>query len=137
MGIPQLIVPGAMDMVNYFPDSIPARFRGRLLYQHNPATSLMRTNVEENKKLGEIMGRKLSRAKGRTAVYIPVGGFSAIDAPGQPFFDPHADRAFIEALKKTLPPHIPVYEKEFHINDPAFARILAEALLDLLPSRSS
>jgi uncharacterized protein (UPF0261 family) len=137
MGIPQVVVPGAMDMVNYFPDSIPAHFQGRLLYQHNPATSLMRTNIEENKKLGEIMGRKLSRAKGPTVVYIPVGGFSTIDALGQPFFDPQADRTFVEALKKTLPPHIPVYEKEFHINDPAFARILAEALLDLLPSRSS
>jgi uncharacterized protein (UPF0261 family) len=132
MGIPQVVVPGAMDMVNYFPDSIPAPFRGRLLYQHNPATLLMRTNVEENKKLGEIMGRKLSRAKGRTAVYIPLGGFSAVDAPGQPFFDPDADRAFIEALKRNLPAHLPVIEKESHINDPAFAGEVARALLDFL-----
>lgn len=132
MGIPQVVVPGAMDMVNYFPDAIPPKFRDRLIYQHNPATSLMRTNAEENRRLGEIMGRKLSRAKGATIVYIPLGGFSAIDAPGQPFFDPEANRAFVEALKKNLRSHIPVIEKAAHINDPSFARELAEALLDLM-----
>ena len=132
MGIPQVVVPGAMDMVNYLSDSIPASFRNRLLYRHNPVTSLMRTDVEENKKLGEVMGRKLARAKGPTAVYIPLGGFSAIDAPGQPFFDPDADRAFVEALKRNLPPHIPVIEKEAHINDPSFAGEVAHALFTLL-----
>jgi uncharacterized protein (UPF0261 family) len=132
IGIPQVVVPGAMDMVNYFPDALPAQFRNRLLYMHNPATTLMRTNVEENRRLGEIMGRKLSRSKGPAAVYIPLRGFSAVDAEGQPFFDPDADRAFVEALKSNLPPHIPVIEKEAHINDPSFARELANALLELL-----
>ncbi len=132
MGIPQVVVPGAMDMVNYFPDSIPPQFRGRLFYVHNPATTLMRTNAEENKTLGEIMARKLSSAKGPTVVYIPLGGFSAIDAPGQPFFDPRANRVFVDALRENLPPHIPVIEKEAHINDASFARELAQALLELL-----
>ena len=132
MGIPQVVVPGAMDMVNYFPDAIPPQFRDRLIYQHNPATSLMRTSVKENRHLGEIMARKLSRATGPTVVYIPLGGVSAIDAPGQPFYDPEADRAFVEALKRNLPSRILVIEKALHINDPSFARELAQALLKLL-----
>ena len=132
MGIPQVVVPGAMDMVNYFPDAVPPQFRSRLLYVHNPATTLMRTNEEENRQLGEIMARRLSRAKGPAMVYIPLGGFSAIDAPGKPFFDPQANRAFVQALKKNLPSRIPVIEKEAHINDPSFARELAEALLKLM-----
>jgi len=132
MGIPQVVVPGALDMVNYFPDAVPPHFRDRLLYQHNPATSLMRTSVKENRQLGEIMARKLSRAKGPTVVYIPLGGVSAIDAPGQPFFDPEANRAFVEALKRNLPSRILVMEKALHINDPSFARELAQALLKLL-----
>ena len=103
-----------------------------MFYQHNPATSLMRTSLEENRQLGEIMAGKLSRAKGPTMVYIPLGGVSAIDAPGQPFFDPEANRAFAEALKRNLPSRILVIEKALHINDPSFARELAEALLKLL-----
>jgi len=63
---------------------------------------------------------------------IPLGGFSAIDAPGQPFFDPEANRAFIEALEKNLPSHFPVIKRETHINDPSFAKDVAQALLNLL-----
>jgi uncharacterized protein (UPF0261 family) len=132
MGIPQVVVPGAMDMVNYFPDAIPPQFRNRLFHVHNPATTLMRTNAEENGKLGEIMGQKLSRSKGPVVVCIPLRGFSAVDAQGQPFFDPEADRAFVEALKKNLSASISVIEKEAHINDPSFARETAQALLKLL-----
>jgi uncharacterized protein (UPF0261 family) len=132
MGIPQVVVPGAMDMVNYFPDAIPPQFRNRLFHVHNPATTLMRTNEEENRQLAEIMARKLSRAKGPVVVYIPLGGFSAMDAPGQPFFSPGANRAFVETLKKNLPPRVPVIEKDKHINDPSFARELAGALLEFL-----
>jgi uncharacterized protein (UPF0261 family) len=132
MGIPQVVVPGAMDMVNYFPDAIPPQFRNRLLYVHNPATTLMRTNEEENRQLAEIMARKLSRAKGPVVVYIPLRGFSAIDAPGEPFFSPEANRAFIEALKTNLPSRISVIERDIHINDPSFARTLVKALLGFL-----
>ena len=132
MGIPQVVVPGAMDMVNYLPDAIPAQFRSRLLYVHNAATTLMRTNAEENRQLGQIMAQKLSKAKGPIVVYIPLGGFSAIDGPGQPFFDPEANRAFIDTLEKNLPPHIPVFKRKTHINEPAFAKDLAQALLNLL-----
>jgi uncharacterized protein (UPF0261 family) len=131
-GIPQVVVPGAMDMVNYFPDAVPPQFRDRLLYQHNPVTCLMRTSTEENRQLGEIMARKLSGAKGPTVVYIPLGGVSAIDAPGQPFFDPEANRAFVEALERNLPSRILVVKKDLHINDPSFAGELAQALLKLL-----
>jgi uncharacterized protein (UPF0261 family) len=132
MGIPQVVVPGAMDMVNYFPDAIPPQFRNRLFHLHNPATTLMRTNEEENRQLAEIMARKLSRAKGPVVVYIPLRGFSAMDALGQPFFSPGATRAFVETLKKNLPPRIPVIEKDLHVNDPSFARETAQALLKLL-----
>jgi len=132
MGIPQVVVPGAMDMVNYFPDAIPPQFRNRLLHVHNPATTLMRTNEDENRQLAEIMARKLSRAKGPVVVYIPLRGFSAIDSPGQPFFFPEANRAFIEALKTNLPSRIPVIERDLHINDPSFAREVSQVLLKLL-----
>lgn len=132
MGIPQVVVPGAMDMVNYFPDNIPAQYQKRFFYTHNPATTLMRTNEEENRQLARIMAQKLSQAKGPVDIYIPLKGFSAIDAPGQPFFFPEATQAFIKTLKENLPPHITVVERDLHINDPSFAQEIAQALLRFL-----
>jgi uncharacterized protein (UPF0261 family) len=55
-----------------------------------------------------------------------------MDAPGQPFFSPEANRGFVQTLKKNLPPRIPVIEKDLHVNDPSFARETAQALLKLL-----
>jgi len=132
MGIPQMVVPGALDMVNYFPDAIPPRFRARRFRVHNPSTTLMRTNAEENRRLAETMAEKLSRAGGPVVVYIPLRGFSAVDFPRQNEEDAEANRAFIDTLKANLPSRIPVVEKDMHINDPSFARETARALLGLL-----
>ena len=72
LGVPQVVAPGALDMVNFGPpDTVPEQFKDRTFYQHNPTVTLMRTTVEENAELGKIMGQKLSRAKGPTTVIIP------------------------------------------------------------------
>jgi uncharacterized protein (UPF0261 family) len=63
-------------------------------------------------------------------VLIPRGGISVISAPGGPFHDPDADAALFEALRNGLRPDIPVVVRDEEINDPAFARACAEALLD-------
>ncbi|RYD37085.1 MAG: UPF0261 family protein, partial [Verrucomicrobiaceae bacterium] len=48
-GIPAIIAPGCLDMVNFgTPDSVPDKFKGRLFYHHNPQVTLMRTTPEEN-----------------------------------------------------------------------------------------
>ena len=75
LGVPQVVAPGALDMVNFGPpDTVPEQFKDRTFYQHNPTVTLMRTTVEENAELGKIMGQKLSRAKGPTTVIIPQSG---------------------------------------------------------------
>ncbi len=120
-GLLQVVAPGALDMVDFGPpETVPAAFAGRRLHRHNAGTTLMRTTPAENARLGEWMGDKLNRAKGPVAAVLPLGGFSAYDVPGGPFFDPEADGAFAAALKATLRSDIPVVEVDAHINDPPF-----------------
>jgi uncharacterized protein (UPF0261 family) len=133
LGVPQVVAPGALDMVNFGPpDTVPEKFKARKFYQHNPTVTLMRTTVEENAELGRIMGRKLSQAKGPTTVIIPRQGVSAIDQNGQPFNSPEARTAWIENLKANLSGNVTVIEMDNHINDDAFATKLAETLLESL-----
>ena len=48
-GIPALIVPGCVDMANFWSlDTVPEKYKDRNLYQWNPNVTLLRTNVEEN-----------------------------------------------------------------------------------------
>ena len=132
-GIPQVVAPGALDMVNFGPpDTVPEKFKERTFYQHNPTVTLMRTTVEENAELGKIMAQKLSRAKGPTTVIIPERGVSAIDAHEQPFDSPEARGAWIRSLKENVSDNITVIEMDNNINDDAFAARLAETLLQNL-----
>jgi uncharacterized protein (UPF0261 family) len=139
-GTPQVVSLGALDMVNFGPmESVPERFRGRKLHAHNPTVTLMRTTAEECARLGERIALALREATGPTAVLVPRGGLSALDAPGQPFHDPEADQALFEALAEGLTSapnsNIRLIFRDEHVNDPAFARAAAEALLGLLPTR--
>lgn len=130
LGVPQVVAPGALDMVNFGPpDTVPEQFSDRTFYQHNPTVTLMRTTVEENAELGKIMGQKLSQAKGPTTVIIPKQGVSAIDKEGQPFYSAEAEAAWIENLKANLEDNVTLIEMDNHINDDAFATKLVETLL--------
>jgi len=134
-GIPHLIVPGCIDMVNFGgPDTVPGKFRdaGRKFYEWNPAVTLMRTNVEENRRMGAIFAEKANAAKGPVAFLTPLRGVSILDGDGQPFCDREADRAFSEALKAKLRKDIPVVELDCNINDPVFAKRAVEMMLDLI-----
>ncbi len=134
-GIPHLIVPGCIDMVNFGPpDSVPQKYRdaGRLLYEWNPAVTLMRTNVEENRRLGEIFAAKANAATGPTAFLIPRRGVSILDGDGQPFCDRPADEAMFAALREHLRPETPVVEVDANINDALFTQRAVSMMLKLI-----
>src|SRR5262249_39943339 len=99
-GIPQVVCPGAIDMVNFgTPESVPVQFRNRNLYVHNPSVTLMRTTTDECAEIGRITALKLNRAKGPVTVLIPLQGVSAIDKFGGPFYSQAALNAYRGALK--------------------------------------
>jgi uncharacterized protein (UPF0261 family) len=132
-GVPQVVSLGALDMVNFGPrDTVPAQFSDRNLYVHNPTITLMRTTADECTELGRTIGRKLSGAKGPTALFIPLGGVSMIDVPGQPFHDAGADAALVAGLHDALDSSVEVHERSEDINDPAFATAMADRLHELI-----
>ncbi len=132
-GIPQVVCPGAIDMVNFGPlDSVPEKYRQRRLYIHNANVTLMRTTPAECAELGRITAEKLNRARGPVVFLMPLRGVSAIDSAGLPFSWPEADRSYLDALKANLDPRIRVAEVDAHINDEAFAGNAAHCLLELL-----
>jgi uncharacterized protein (UPF0261 family) len=124
-GIPQVVAPGAIDMVNFGPpETVPLHLAGRRIHRHNRATTLVRTTVEENTRLGQWLAEKLNRATGPVAIALPRRGFSVYDAEGGPFWDPEADRAFIVGLRSALGPSTTVLEVDAHINAPEFAEAI-------------
>jgi uncharacterized protein (UPF0261 family) len=74
------------------------------------------------------MAEKLNRATGPVKVLIPALGFSSWDQRGKSFYDPEADRAFIDSLRRRLHSSITVSEMEVHINDSQFADAIVEEI---------
>ena len=136
MGIPQVVVPGCIDMVNFaHPDTIPHTFAGRHLYSWAPDVTLMRTDERENTILGERLARKVSRSPVPAAVVIPLRGISQIAAEGGIFHNPAADEALFAAIRVNVSGKVSVKDADMHINDPAFAHLLVETLLDLMQKK--
>jgi uncharacterized protein (UPF0261 family) len=126
---------GALDMVNFgAPDTIPERYRQRKFHVHNPQVTLMRTTPEENERIGRWIGEKLNRMDGPVRFFLPEGGVSALDAPGQPFWDPDADAALFAALERSVrqTANRQIVRIKRHINDPEFASAIVAALRPLV-----
>jgi uncharacterized protein (UPF0261 family) len=133
-GIPQVVVPGALEVINFGPrDTIPAHYDvpERRIVVHNPSVSAVRTNAEESARLGEYLATKVNAATGPTAVLLPLGGLSKYEAPGGPYVDPAADAALFAAVRATLREGIACDGIDANINDPAFADATVEAFLGL------
>jgi uncharacterized protein (UPF0261 family) len=131
---------GAVDMVNFAtPETVPERYRGRRFYEHNPQVTLMRTTPEENGRIGRWIGEKLNQMDAPVRFFLPEGGVSGLDMPGQPFHDPAADRALFDALVTTVRATATrrLIRLPYHVNDAAFATAVVEAFLALHGGRPS
>lgn len=129
---------GALDMVNFgAPGTVPERYRGRLMYPHNPQVTLMRTTADENAQTGRWIAERLNRMEGPVRLFLPEGGVSALDAPGKPFHDPMARGALYQALESAVrvTPSRQVVRLPFHINDAGFAAAVVAAFRGLSGGR--
>ncbi len=130
-GVPQVIAPGAIDMINFGPRAtVPPRFEGRNILAHNEIVTLVRTTPDECDEIGRVAAQRLGTPRAATVMAIPLGGVSMLDRPGAPFWDPEAVAAFRDGFTKTADPGIEIVEVAENINDPAFADLLTAKLLD-------
>jgi uncharacterized protein (UPF0261 family) len=137
--IPFVLSVGALDMVNFGAlETVPERFRGRLLHVHNAQVTLMRTTADENRRCARWIAGKLNRARSPFSILIPENGISALDASGQPFHDPDADAALFDELELAVATGSGrlIRRLPLHINEPLFARELVKEFLAICPVTS-
>jgi uncharacterized protein (UPF0261 family) len=132
-GIPQVIVPGTTDFILYpGVKSVPAEILKRKHVIHNPLHTHVRATYEEMFEVGEFIAKRLLQSNGPAQVLIPNLGFSQLNIEGGPMYDPDADRGFLAGLQKRLrdagAEAVLTEEFDLHINDDAFAEILANRM---------
>ena len=120
-GIPAVIVPGCVDMANFGGvETMPIEYHEHNLYKWNPNVTLLRTNVAENIKIGEMIAAAANAATAPVAIVLPLKGV------------PEANGACFEAIKQNFKAGIPVIELDHNINDPKFSGKVAETLLEMV-----
>lgn len=98
-GIPHLIAPGCLDMVNFIP-KLPAKYAHRKCYVWSDQMQLMRTDKEENILMGKFLAEIANQAKTFVEFVLPTGGFSRLGQQENFFHDNEADIAFIATIKE-------------------------------------
>jgi uncharacterized protein (UPF0261 family) len=52
--------------------------------------------------------------------------------PGGVFWNPEADAAFLEALRRNLRPDFPLLTYDYHINDPVLGTQIADLFIEMM-----
>lgn len=137
LGLPQVLCPGAIEVLVYNePETVPPPFNTRTLIRHSPQITDVRLNKDEMSKVGTEVARRLQYTLGNAVFMIPTAGYDSYAVKGMGFYDPQADAAFVEALKKDLPKTIRIIERDTYIEDPAFAVEAAQRLIGLIQGKT-
>jgi uncharacterized protein (UPF0261 family) len=84
--VPLVLSLGALDMVNFGAfDTVPPQFHDRKFHKHNAQVTLMRTNVDENRRMGAWIAEKMNQSTAPVRILIPEKGVSLIDLPDNRF----------------------------------------------------
>lgn len=132
-GVPQVVVPGCLDMVNFGQiGTVPPHFHNRNFYHWSPDVTLMRTNQEENRILGKSLVNKVKASVGPAIIVIPEKGLSQIDKEGSAFYDAASNCTLFNSIIQEAGNELAILKQDLHINDTAFSNLLVETLIGML-----
>jgi len=121
-GVPQMVAPGATDMVDYPAWApCPARYDGRAAHEHNRLIASVCIDPAMRREVACVIGERLGEACGPVALLMPRRGIEEWDRPGQPLHDPEGLAALVDELRRAVRPNTRLVELDAHINDADFA----------------
>jgi uncharacterized protein (UPF0261 family) len=136
LGIPQVVVPGCVDFIVFHAHTVPENLKDRPLYNHNPEYWLVRLNGDEMEKLAKKFADSLNESKSAVKVAIPLKGLSIPNKPGGVFFDPAADKRFMDQMQNNLKDDIEVTSFDMHVNDAEFGKAVGKLFIDMMNKES-
>jgi uncharacterized protein (UPF0261 family) len=134
-GIPMVVVPGALDMLDFFIDEegngLPKDIDRRKKIYHNSSICHTKIYKEEAIQLAQVLAQRLNQATAPVTLVLPDGGCCEAAAKGGPMYDPEVDQTFIATIKPLLKKEIKVIDVPGNINDEACQKAIAAALMEM------
>ncbi len=132
VGIPQVVSTCGLNHITPPKRAYTEDHKKRRKYDLDRHRTWLRASKEELEKAAELFSKKLNKAKGPVKVVVPMKGWSSVDSPGSPTYDPDEDRVFVEKLKSLLREDIEVIEVDANMEDPEFSREVVRAFLSIV-----
>lgn len=134
--IPMVVVPGALDMLDFFIDEdgrgLPDDIDRRKKVYHNSSIAHTKIYRDEAVRLARILAERLNRTTAPVTLILPDEGFCEAAARGGPMYDPEVDKAFISTIKPLLDQHITIIDVEGNINSDNCQNAVAAAIMNLV-----
>jgi uncharacterized protein (UPF0261 family) len=130
-GIPQIISTCSVNHMTPAKSKYKPEYHERRKYDLDKFRTWIRLSSDE---LGEIAGAfaaKLNQAAGPVRVVIPQMGWSSVDSPQNPTYDPEEDQVFVKVLREKLNSDISIVEIPANMEDKAFAQAIVAAALEI------
>lgn len=122
-GIPQIVAPGAIDMVD-FPawQPTPKDLVGRPYHAHNRLLASATSGVDDRRRIARAIAEKLAHARAPVALVLPAEGIQAWDREGEALYDPDGLSAFVNEMRSAINPPVELHEIKAHINSAVFVQ---------------
>jgi len=131
VGIPQIISTCSVNYMTPSKSRYKPEYHQRRKYNLDKLRTWIRLSPDELRQVAKAFAEKLNKSTGPTLMLIPLRGWSSLDVPGSPTFDPDEDKVFIEELQDLLKPEIQMSLIDANMEDPEFAIAVAKAAQDL------
>ncbi len=121
-GIPQLIAPGCLDLIDFAGwQEIPDKYSDRPFHAHNRLIKSSALNEQERRQTAREIADRLQQSAAPAHVILPNGGIEEWDRPGDVAHDPDGLAAFLDEMRSSIKPPLQLTEIDAHINDQLFA----------------
>ncbi len=131
-GLPMVLAPCGLDILSY--DNRPdmqAKTADRPRYVQDSMRTHVRTTAAELRLAAETIAERLNQSTGPFTFLVPAKGWSSLDRPGMPIWDPEANAAFVERLTDRLERKDAVKVVDLHLYTPEFARVAVDEFIRL------
>jgi len=132
MGIPQIVSTCSVNHMTPAKSKYKPEYHERRKYNLDRFRTWLRLSPDELIQVADVFAEKLNRSNAPVRFVIPLKGWSSVDIPGNPTYDPKEDRIFIEELRQRLKPEIEIVEVNANLEDPEFAKAIVETALEVL-----
>jgi len=126
-GIPQVISTCSVNHMTPAKSRYKPDFKTRPKYDLDKFRTWIRMAPDELAQVADAFAQKLNSSKGPVIVVIPLKGWSGVDIPGNPTYDPIGDAVFTSRLKEKLYSGIKVREIDANMEENAFAQAIIGA----------